>query len=79
MDADTDSSVARPSLSYATIAEQLLAHRLAQPDLSPAGESEKTALPRAFRRLAEVFALDSAAAAGEPPRAIIAVLAAGLV
>ncbi|HTG18659.1 MAG TPA: hypothetical protein VK681_01375, partial [Reyranella sp.] len=79
MDADTDSNVTRPSLSYAAIAEQLLTHRLAQPDLSPGASNEKTALPRAFRRLAEVFALDSAAAAGEPPRAIIAVLAAGLV
>ena len=79
MDADADNSVAQPSLSYAAIAEQLLAHRLAQPDLSQAGDSERTALPRAFRRLAEVFALDSAAAAGEPPRAIIAVLEAGLV
>jgi adenylate cyclase len=74
---DTDSGIVRPSLSYATIAEQLLAHRLAQPDLLDG--NEKTALPHAFRRLAEVFALDHAAAAGEPPRAIMAVLAAGLV
>ena len=72
MDADRD--VARPSLSYTAIAEKLLAHRLAQPDLSPAAGNDKSALPAAFRRLAEVFALDHAAAAGEPPRAIISVL-----
>src|SRR5882672_959454 len=78
-DMDSNRDVARPSLSYAAIAEKLLAHRLAQPDLSPSGDNEKTALPHAFRRLAEVFALDHAAAAGEPPRAIISVLAAGLV
>jgi adenylate cyclase len=78
-DMDADGDVARPSLSYAAIAEKLLAHRLAQPDLSPSGDNEQTALPHAFRRLAEVFALDHAAAAGEPPRAIISVLAAGLV
>ena len=64
-DMDADGDVARPSLSYAAIAEKLLAHRLAQPDLSPSGDNEQTALPHAFRRLAEVFALDHAAAAGE--------------
>src|SRR5216683_2140281 len=59
-DMDADGDVARPSLNYAAIAEKLLAHRLAQPDLSPSGDNEKTALPHAFRRLAEVFALDNA-------------------
>ena len=77
--AEPEGGIARPRLSYAAIAEQLLAHRLAQPDLAPAGDNDKTALSHAFRRLAPVFALDHAAAAGEPPRAIIAVLAAGLV
>src|SRR3984893_5746105 len=77
--ADPEGGVSRLPLSYAAIAEQLLAHRLAQPELSPSGGNEKTALPQAFRRLAQVFALDHAAAAGEPPRAIIAVLVAGLV
>jgi hypothetical protein len=77
--ADMEGGVSRPRLSYAAIAEQLLTRRLAQPDLSASGDNQKTALPHAFRRLAPVFALDHAAAAGEPPRAIIAVLAAGLV
>ena len=77
--ANPESGIARPRLSYAAIAEQLLARRLAQPDLAAAGGNDKTALSHAFRRLAPVFALDHAAAAGEPPRAIIAVLAAGLV
>ena len=77
--ADMEGGVSRPRLSYAAIAEQLLTRRLAQPDLSASGDKQKTALPHAFRRLAPVFALDHAAAAGEPPRAIIAVLAAGLV
>ena len=77
--ANPESGISRPRLSYAAIAEQLLARRLAQPDLATAGANDKTALSHAFRRLAPVFALDHAAAAGEPPRAIIAVLAAGLV
>ena len=75
--AEPEEGIARPRLSYTAIAEQLLANRLAQPDLAP--DNDKTALSHAFRRLAPVFALDHAAAAGEPPRAIIAVLAAGLV
>ena len=78
-DQDSGGSIAHPPLSYAAIAEKLLAHRLAQPDLSLAGDGAQSGLSHAFRRLAEVFALDHAAAAGEPPRAIIAVLEAGLV
>jgi hypothetical protein len=64
--AEPEGGIARPRLSYTAIAEQLLAHRLAQPDLAP--DNDKTALSHAFRRLAPVFALDHAAAAGEPPR-----------
>src|SRR5882757_1039284 len=77
--AELEGGIARTRLGYAAIAEQLLAHRLAQPDLAPAGDNDKAALSQAFHRLAPVFALDHAAAAGEPPRAIISVLAAGLV
>jgi hypothetical protein len=77
--AEPEGGIARPRLSYAAIAEQLLAHRLAQPDLAPAGDNDKTALSQAFNRLAPVFALDHAAAAGEQPRAIIDLMAAGLV
>src|SRR5271154_4505416 len=55
-------------LSYTAIAERLLAHRLAQPDLSRPADRGVTALHTAFRSLAEVFALDHAAAAGRAPR-----------
>ena len=61
-----------PVPGYTALAERLLAHRLARPG---AGST----LAHAFRSLAAIFALDHAAAAGEPPRAIISTLAAGLV
>lgn len=65
-----------PAPGYTALAERLLAHRLSLPgapsDLAPD-------LAQAFRRLASIFALDHAAAAGEPPRAIISTLTAGLV
>jgi adenylate cyclase len=66
-----------PAPSFATLAERLLALRLSRPDLlgSPAN---RPALAQAFHRLAGIFALDQAAAAGEPPRAMISTLAAGL-
>jgi adenylate cyclase len=61
-----------PLPGYAALAERLLAHRLSRP-------SGASALTQAFRHLASIFALDHAAAAGEPPRAIMSTLAAGLV
>ena len=63
---------------YTALAERLLAHCLVQANLSDASKAPD-AFAGAFRRLASVFALDHAAAAGEPPRAIMSTLAAGLV
>lgn len=66
--------------SFAALAERLLALRLSRPDLSgnSVNAGNRPALAQAFHRLASIFALDQAAAAGEPPRAIISTLAAGL-
>jgi GAF domain len=58
------------------LAERLLEHRLAQPDLTTSAGS--AALRAAFRTLAKVFALQHAVAAGEPPREILAIVADGL-
>lgn len=66
-----------PSPSYAALAERLMALRLSRPDIS-GNPANRPALAHAFHRLASIFALDQAAAAGEPPRAIITTLAAGL-
>jgi adenylate cyclase len=70
----------RPAPSFAALAERLLALRLSRPDLSgnTGNAANRAALAQAFHRLAIIFALDQAAAAGEPPRAIISTLAAGL-
>jgi adenylate cyclase len=72
---DTDMKGVQPPATYGAIAERLVAHRLAQPDLA---QPDKPGLQQAFRRLAEVFALDQAAAAGKSPREIMTVLAEGL-
>jgi len=64
------------SLRFTDLAERLLEHRLAQPDLVTSAGS--AALRPAFRTLAKVFALQHAVAAGEPPREILAILADGL-
>ncbi|CAN5160622.1 hypothetical protein BH10PSE6_BH10PSE6_48190 [soil metagenome] len=61
-----------PAPGYTALAERLLAHRLSLP-------GAPSDLAQAFRRLASIFALDHAAAAGEPPRAIISTLTSGLV
>ena len=66
-----------PAPSFAALAERLLALRLARPDLLETS-ANRPALAQAFHRLASIFALDQAAAAGEPPRAIISTLVAGL-
>jgi adenylate cyclase len=66
-----------PGPSYVALAERLLALRLSRPDIS-GNAANPPVLAQAFHRLAGVFALDQAAAAGEPPRSIIATLAAGL-
>ncbi len=59
-----------PTPGYTALAERLLAHRLTRGDLSEAAKMPD-AVAGTFRRLASVFALDHAAAAGEPQRAII--------
>jgi adenylate cyclase len=67
---------------YAALAERLLAHRLARPELAGgagAGDPGAGSLAQSFRRIAAVFALDHAAAAGEPPRSLMSTLVAGLV
>jgi adenylate cyclase len=64
------------SLRFADLAERLLEHRLAQPDLATSAGG--AALRPAFQTLAKVFALEHAIAAGEPPREILAVVADGL-
>jgi adenylate cyclase len=61
-----------PAPGYTALAERLLAHRLSR-------SGDPSELAQAFRRLASIFALDHAAAAGEPPRAIMSTLTAGLV
>jgi len=65
------------TLGYSALAERLLACRLAQPDLATTA-TNRPALAQAFQRLAGIFALDQAAASGEPPRAMITTLLAGL-
>ena len=65
------------SLRFSALAERLLAHRLAQPDL--AAQADGVRLGAAFRSLAKVFALEHAVAAGQPSREILSVLAEGLV
>lgn len=67
-----------PAPGYAALAERLLAHRLSRPDLSQTA-ANPSVLAQAFRRIASIFALDHAAAAGEPPRTIMSTLADGLV
>jgi adenylate cyclase len=70
---------APPSLSFASLAETLLDHRLAQPDLARRGDGEDDLrLRRAFRALAEVFGLDHAVAAGQPPRQMLLTVIDGL-
>src|SRR5437879_4689155 len=64
------------SFRFADLAERLLEHRLAQPDL--ATPADAAALRQAFPILAKVFELEHAVAAGQPPREILAVLADGL-
>ena len=66
-----------PAPSFATLAERLLALRLSRPDLLETA-ANRPALAQAFHRLASIFALDQAGAAGEPPRAIISTLVTGL-
>src|SRR5262249_38974879 len=68
-------AVLSPPPSYAEIAEKLLAHRFPRASTSRASEAE---VHQAFHALAEVFALDQAAAAGKAPREIMATLADGL-
>jgi adenylate cyclase len=67
---------AAASLRFAALAERLLEHRLAQPDLAACAGGP---LRAAFCALAKVFALENAVAAGQPPREILAVVLAGLV
>lgn len=66
-----------PSLSYAAVAQELLAHRLAQPDLSAPGDTQ-AALRTAFDDLAKVFALEQAATAGQKPGDLLTTLLGGL-
>jgi len=68
---------AAASSRFAAIAERLLAHRLAQPDLvAGVGGSP---LREAFRVLAKISALEHAVAAGQPPRESLSVILDGLV
>jgi adenylate cyclase len=64
------------SLRFSALAERLLDHRLAQPDL--AGQPGGAKLRIAFRALAKVFALEHAVAAGQPPRENLSVIVDGL-
>src|SRR5262249_35156193 len=65
-----------PPPSYAEIAEKLLAHRF--PKASTSRATDAVEVHQAFHALAEVFALDQAAAAGKAPREIMATLVSGL-
>jgi len=73
-----DMEPARPVLSYAAIAERLLAHCLAQPGLTK-GDDAPAVLRKAFHAFAAVLALDHAAAAGRSPREMLSDLVTGLV